>query len=77
MDISCKQRNRTKDKWLKKRNLKREIKYLLKAVENDVIKTKYVKAKVNSAQEIAYVCFVATKIKKLITRNWLELKIQD
>ena len=59
--------------WLRKRNLKREIESLLIAAQNNVIKTTYVKASIDKAQEIADVDNVVIDMINYIISKYSEL----
>ena len=53
--------------WLRKGNLKREIKRLITTAQNNVCETYYIKAKIDSTQRITCIGRVLIEKKQLMT----------
>ena len=49
--------------WLRKGNLKRETKSLIISAQNNVIKTNYIKAKINKTQQIVNVEYAVIEMR--------------
>ena len=52
--------------WLRRRNLKRETESFFIAAQNNVIRTNYVKTKIDHIQRIVSVGYVVIEMKQLI-----------